>query len=435
MKLRFAAALLPLIGIAIVACASNDDGGGQGDESNFTEKQGNGRSLPAKTIALTFDDGPGPRTKELSSFLKDQGIRAGFFMLGSNAKGKDDVMKQVNADGHVIGNHTWDHKLLTRLSSSDVQSEIQRTDEVISPFFKGNMRMFRAPFGGWSPSIADQLNRTSLSPYVGSIFWDIGGELTETHAADWACWGNAHLSPEECGDRYIQEIHDRGDRGIILMHDIHSKTIDMVKLIIPKLKAQGFKFARVDQVPDIHKQLVANGAQPDADLGVPSPVASPAAAECGDDMMVCGSAIGKDATTLFSCRNHKLNTACRCAGDCTVSAHGSDCFCEAGEPGSTMPTDIGQCVDTTITIVDTRLAGVSGSGSAVGFLNGGAQVGFETIPEIDESRPGDEVTVCLDSIPSNCPTGDDRGRVYTTTNKRTGKKWTQANASHMCGGA
>jgi peptidoglycan/xylan/chitin deacetylase (PgdA/CDA1 family) len=238
---------------------SDADQGAESDD--LTEGQLAGRSLPAKTVALTFDDGPGPRTEELSGWLKDEGISAGFFMLGNAATGKAAVLNKVNADGHVIGNHTFDHKQLT-LASTDPVNEVSKTDAILAPFFKGNMHMFRAPYGAWSPAVADKLNAAGFDDYVGSIFWDVGGVLTDTHAADWDCWGH-HLSIEDCGDRYIQEIHDRGDHGVVLMHDIHSNTIDMVKsVIVPKLKAQGFTFARIDGVPSINAQLKQKGATP-----------------------------------------------------------------------------------------------------------------------------------------------------------------------------
>lgn len=89
---------------------------------------------------------------------------------------------------------------------------------------------------------------------------------------------------------------------------------------------------------------------------------------------------------------------------------------------------------TAIKEVGTRL-GTPGSGSAVNFENGGTQVGYETAPAIDHSRPGDRVRMCLVAIPHNCPKGDDRGRVYRTTNLRTRQSWTLADSAHMCGGA
>jgi peptidoglycan/xylan/chitin deacetylase (PgdA/CDA1 family) len=166
----------------------------------------------------------------------------------------------VNADGHVIGNHTYDHKLLTK-ASTDPVFEVKKADAILSPFFTGNMHMLRAPYGGWSGSVESELAGAGFGNYVGSIFWDVGGELTATHAADWDCWGH-HLSISDCGGKYVQEIHDRGDHGIVLMHDIHSNTVDMVKLIVPQLQRQGFSFARVDQVPAINAQLIAAGATP-----------------------------------------------------------------------------------------------------------------------------------------------------------------------------
>jgi hypothetical protein len=104
-------------------------------------------------------------------------------------------------------------------------------------------------------------------------------------------------------------------------------------------------------------------------------------------------------------------------------------------PKAGMPSTVGQCSDSTITKVDHRLVGVPGSGSEVEFQNGGFQVGFDELPEVTESRPGDPVTICLVELPTDCPPGDDRGKIYKTTNERTGKSWTMADSSHMCGGA
>jgi hypothetical protein len=99
------------------------------------------------------------------------------------------------------------------------------------------------------------------------------------------------------------------------------------------------------------------------------------------------------------------------------------------------PTRIGQCVGTRVKEVGTRLENTPGSGSLVTFTNGGVQVSYDQVREVDESRPGDRVSMCLVSIPKDCPPGDDRGRTYKTTNKRTGQSWTLPDAEHMCGGA
>jgi hypothetical protein len=98
-------------------------------------------------------------------------------------------------------------------------------------------------------------------------------------------------------------------------------------------------------------------------------------------------------------------------------------------------TRIGQCVGTRIKEVGTRLENTPGSGSLVTFTNGGVQVTYDQVREVDESRPGDRVSMCLVSIPKDCPPGDERGRTYKTTNKRTGQSWTLPDAEHKCGGA
>jgi hypothetical protein len=106
-----------------------------------------------------------------------------------------------------------------------------------------------------------------------------------------------------------------------------------------------------------------------------------------------------------------------------------------------LPTQIGQCINTTIKDVTTRLQDgptykpIAGSGSAVDFANGGYQVSYDTIAAIDQSRAGDPVTMCLMSISKGCPPGDKRGITYKTTNLRTHGTWTLPDAEHMCGGA
>ena len=111
----------------------------------------------------------------------------------------------------------------------------------------------------------------------------------------------------------------------------------------------------------------------------------------------------------------------------------------AAAPHGRLPQRVGLCVETRIKSVETRLvdgsAPIAGSGSAVGFDNGGYQVSYDTVPAIEHSRRGDPVRMCLISIPQGCPRGDDRGRLYKTTNLRTHRSWTLRDAEHMCGGA
>jgi len=102
---------------------------------------------------------------------------------------------------------------------------------------------------------------------------------------------------------------------------------------------------------------------------------------------------------------------------------------------------VGTCVRTTIREVSQRLEDgtthrpMPGSGSAVEFANGLYQVSYDQVPEVNRSRRGDPVFVCLMKLPQHCPPGDVRGKLYTTTNLRTEESWTLPDAEHGCGGA
>jgi len=145
--------------------------------------------------------------------------------------------------------------------------------------------------------------------------------------------------------------------------------------------------------------------------------------------------------------------ACRAEMDCiyrrqleiakTLQTHGATIalpeWAAAGarSSGDKLPTAVGQCSQTTIDDIGSRLEGDPdfSSGTSVSFSNGGYQVTYDTEPAIISSRLGDPVTICLASLPENCPPGDERGKTYKTTNARTGQSWTLSDAEHMCGGA
>jgi hypothetical protein len=99
-----------------------------------------------------------------------------------------------------------------------------------------------------------------------------------------------------------------------------------------------------------------------------------------------------------------------------------------------LPTFIGTCTETEIEAIGTRL-GTPDSGSVVSFVNGGVQISYDPVPGIINSRVGDRVHVCLVFIPQDCPPGDDRGKIYRTTNLRTGQIWELPDSQHSCGGA
>jgi peptidoglycan/xylan/chitin deacetylase (PgdA/CDA1 family) len=287
---------------ALSGCAAQTDeedesagatgGDGTSADQLVGEHQLVGNELPDHTLALTFDDGPGPRTKELAEYLRDEGVHATFFINGMNVSGRQGVLEAVVAAGHMIGNHTQNHLQLTKLASSKVITEVTQTDEDIAAVQPTGPWLLRAPFGAWTSTTARAVNSTAMTKYVGSVFWDVGGELTSTAAADWDCWGK-HVTIQKCGDLYMNEMKTR-KRGIVLMHDIHNQTTDMVKAILPKLKADGWKFATLDDVPSIKRAFDAVPPGPDdcssSTLGTSVPVNTCVQSRSNQKWSVCQDA-------------------------------------------------------------------------------------------------------------------------------------------------
>lgn len=282
MNTRTLSSLFALFSVFAVACASTepeDDnslsstGGDEepeyGESTNdelTTESQFNGRSLPARTIVLTYDDGPGPRTAELAEYLKEEGISATFFINGMQVPGRESALRAIIENGHTLANHTQNHKQLTTLTPERVRSEVQSTDDIIAEYQEAGPWLIRAPFGAWNARTSSSVNQsTTLQKYVGSVFWDIGGQTTSTAAADWECWGAKRYSVEKCASLYSLETRTRG-RGILLMHDLHNKTVEMSKILIPQLKQAGFSFAKLQDVPTI-AQAIGSPSQPVEDDG------------------------------------------------------------------------------------------------------------------------------------------------------------------------
>jgi hypothetical protein len=109
----------------------------------------------------------------------------------------------------------------------------------------------------------------------------------------------------------------------------------------------------------------------------------------------------------------------------------------AGDKNEPLPTKVRQCAETTITEIGGRLEGDANfeTGTYVAFANDGMQISYDRVEAVVDSKIGDPVRMCLTGIPKDCPPGDDRGRVYRTTNLRTGESWEMADSQHMCGGA
>ncbi|HWE36106.1 MAG TPA: polysaccharide deacetylase family protein [Isosphaeraceae bacterium] len=233
-----------------------------------------GDCLPRGTVALTYDDGPGesagegpgPHTGALGRYLHDEGIRATFFVVGHHVGRHRDSVTALYEWGHLVGNHTDSHPGLVALAESggDVVGEVARTEGLLRTITDDTMRYFRAPYGNWRQTIevepgvrrdrpdsivAAILNASGKFPHVvGPFNWDIVAE-------DWECW-RLGVSPEEAARRYVAEF-ERVGRGLVLMHDSseddalrpRNQTYLMTRAMVPELKRRGYRFVRLDEVP------------------------------------------------------------------------------------------------------------------------------------------------------------------------------------------
>ncbi|MFO1248807.1 MAG: polysaccharide deacetylase family protein [Alphaproteobacteria bacterium] len=213
----------------------------------------------AHTIALTFDDGPNARTAEVLDALKEMNVKATFFIVGNQAHRHPGVLARIAREGHLLANHSATHAYLG--SSYDANPErllnqLRDVHQQIAPLMaKGDKFYFRAPYGAWKYAHAEILNADpELRRYVGPIYWDVGGDITMSRdgyvmsAADWDCWHKG-WEARTCAKGYSREIR-RKDGGVVLMHSIHVKSADLVRQVVPALIEEGYKFVRLDQMPE-----------------------------------------------------------------------------------------------------------------------------------------------------------------------------------------
>jgi peptidoglycan/xylan/chitin deacetylase (PgdA/CDA1 family) len=227
-----------------------------------------GDNLPPKTLCLTYDDGPGADTLELGRYLFEEGIPATFFVIGRHAEERREVLPRLRDCGHRIGNHTWSHPGLVALAEvgGDLVSEIARTDALIRPYARDGSAMLRAPYGNWRQKrpgtdedcdrsiVATILNESGcFAGYIGPINWDIS-------AADYDFWKRG-ASAEDSAAAYLQRIRQTS-RGIVLMHDSsedpavqpRNRALQATRLMVPKLKAEGYRFVDLKEVPTIKRR-------------------------------------------------------------------------------------------------------------------------------------------------------------------------------------
>ena len=178
-------------------------------------------------IALTFDDGPHEvYTGQLLDGLKERGVQVTFFLIGQNIEGKEDVVKRMKAEGHLIGNHTYHHVNLKEISEKKAEEEVQMTCNKIYDTAGICTSFVRPPFGEWKKNLDFDITMIPVSWNVDSLDW-----TTE--------------NVDKTVKRVVKDVEE-GD--IILMHDIYASSVEAALRIVDILQEKGYEFVTVDEL-------------------------------------------------------------------------------------------------------------------------------------------------------------------------------------------
>ncbi|WP_405143474.1 polysaccharide deacetylase family protein [Sphaerisporangium sp. NBC_01403] len=179
-----------------------------------------------KCIALTFDDGPWPYTPELLDTLKKHKAKATFFLLGRKVGSRAELTRRIVAEGHEVGNHTWDHPDLTTLSNEEILDEMTRTSEVIDQAIGKAPTMMRPPNGATDDRVTQLMAELALP----QILWT-GSTL------DWQSRDTAVIAKKTL------KLAKRN--GVILLHDIVPETVKAMPTVLKALEKQNYRFVTV----------------------------------------------------------------------------------------------------------------------------------------------------------------------------------------------
>lgn len=180
-----------------------------------------------KLVALTFDDGPSPTTTpRLLDVLKEKGVKATFFVVGTMAERATELLKREKAEGHEIGSHTVGHGNLTKMSAGEIAADMGRMNEVLQGALGEGVKILRPPYGAFTEATKQVVG-------VPMVYWTVD-------TMDWKY--------REAGAVRTEAVKAVFDGAIILMHDIYATSVDAVAGIIDELRGRGYEFVTVSEL-------------------------------------------------------------------------------------------------------------------------------------------------------------------------------------------
>jgi len=180
-------------------------------------------------VALTFDDGPGDLTDQILDILEQNNAVATFYVIGRHVETHSDTILRAHDMGCEIANHSWSHPSLDRLSSDRIRTQLQNTSDAIESLTGVPPSSMRPPFG----NINSNVRNTSGELGLAVVLWSIDP---------------SDYLPQSVDEIY-KHIMDRVEDGdIILLHDVHQRTVETTKRLIPALKRRGFQLVTVSEL-------------------------------------------------------------------------------------------------------------------------------------------------------------------------------------------
>ena len=177
-------------------------------------------------IAITFDDGPSVYTEEFLDGLKDRGVKATFFVIGKSAVSYPDIVKRESNEGHLVGNHTYNHVEITKIGDKKAREEIEKTNTVLKEMLGKEIEYVRPPFGAWKKKLEQEMN-------VLPVMWSID-------PLDW--------TTENVDEIVNKVVTEAKENDIILLHDCYQSSVQAALRIIDILQKEGFEFVTADEL-------------------------------------------------------------------------------------------------------------------------------------------------------------------------------------------
>lgn len=189
--------------------------------SDSQSAQKSASSSRQNVVYLTFDDGPGGATEQTLDILKHYGIHSTFFLVGRNIASYPNTARRIIAEGHTIGNHSFNHTDLSRLSAPKIAEEIRRTQDAFTTVTNKTPVLFRPPYGAMNPETGTVIDQSGLH----LMMWSVDPR-------DWSKPGSSVIA-----DRVLSAIKPG---SVILLHSINQQTTEALPSIIEGLRARGY---------------------------------------------------------------------------------------------------------------------------------------------------------------------------------------------------